>query len=521
LNLRQRCLCITDRLVGVLLVILLAGTTLAFGGATWWSGPAIAGLTTAFVLACLVRVVLEGEMRVLKTPLTALGFLALGLAALQLAPLPATWAARISPRSREIYALGTLPRPVLDADPSITLPEPAAIRSPVTVDRSATLRWLAGATVCLALFWGVSQFADRLGRLHVVCGSIVAAFMLNTAFALVQLVGGMGGLYGFIHPGQGPIWAPTVHELLTTPNATALRTVAPVSGATHPTWAALVPDHPFLIGSLMGGPGAYLALGSIGLPLGLALLLQRIAPRGSRDGLWVRLGETGHGGLVVLLAVMLAASAGVVGLLAGPLLAVPFAVALVFVGLPSAWPTGLRWSGLAMTSMLILWLGGGVLLGDVLARMPGMGLPVAGPGVQAATRVWADCRTMVRDFPLLGSGLGSFASIYPWYKTADESRTTAQSSLVQWWVEAGGVGVALVLMAGTWCLVRLPGAVRRVGTADRALAFGLIGAATGFTLFSAVHWTVELVAVAMIASALGGTWNRWLAGASDLFVERG
>jgi hypothetical protein len=447
--------------------------------------------------------------------------LALGLAAVQLAPLPEMWAARLSPRSREVYALGTLTRPVLDADPSIALPEPAAIRSPVTVDRSATLRWLAGASACLALFWGVSQFADRLGRLYVVWGSIVAAFFLNTAFAVVQLVGGMGGLYGFIQPGHGPIWGPTAHELLTTPNATALRTIASASGASHPTWAALVPDHPFLIGSLMGGPGAYLALGSIGLPLGLALLLQRLAPRGSRDGLWARLGETGQGGLVLLLAVMLAASAGVVGLLAGPFWAVPFAIALVLVGLPSSWPSGLRWSGLAMTTLALLGLGGGVALGDVLARMPGTGLPVAEQGVQTTARVWADCRVIVSDFPLLGTGLGSFATIYPSYKTADEARTTALSSLVQWWVEAGGVGVALLLLAGAWCLVRLPGAVRRVGTADRALAFGLIGAAAGFTLFSAVHWTVELAAVAMTASALGGTWNRWLAGGSDLFVERG
>ena len=65
------------------------------------------------------------------------------------------------------------------------------------------------------------------------------------------------------------------------------------------------------------------------------------------------------------------------------------------------------------------------------------------------------------------------------------------------------------------------GAVRRVGTADRALAFGLIGAAASFSLYSAVHWTVELAAVAVAASAWGGTWNRWLAGGTDLFVERG
>ena len=521
MDLRQRLLTLVDRLVAALLAILIAGTALAFGGAVWWAGPAIAGLTAAFVLACLVRVVLEGRMRILKSPLTALGVLALGLATLQLAPLPDPVAGRLSPRSREVYTLGALARPVLDADPSIGRPEPAAVRSPVTMDRSATLRWLAGATACLALFWGVSQFADRLGRLYVVWGSIVAAFFLNTAIAVVQLVGGTSGLYGFIHPGSGPVWAPTAHDLATAPNATTLRSVAAATGMTHPAWASIVPDRPFQVGTLMGGPGAYLALGSIGLPLALALILQLMAPRGSREGLRARLGDSGRGGLVVLLALMIAMSAGVVGLFAGALLTVPFAIALVIVGLPAAWPSGLRWSGLAMTAVALGGLGTGVALGDLLARVPGAGPPVAAEGAGALARVWADSRAIVADFPVLGTGLGSFAAIYPSYKTTDESRTTALSSLLQWWVESGAVGLSLLLIAAVWCLVRLPGAVRRVGTADRVLAFGLIGAAAGFSLFSAVHWTVELAAVAIAASALGGAWNRWLAGGADLFVERG
>ena len=82
-------------------------------------------------------------------------------------------------------------------------------------------------------------------------------------------------------------------------------------------------------------------------------------------------------------------------------------------------------------------------------------------------------------------------------------------------------GAETLLIGGAWCLYRLPGAMRRVGTADRSLAYGLIGAASGFSLYAAAHWSVELPAVAVAASALGGTWNRWLAGGTDLFVERG
>jgi hypothetical protein len=87
-------------------------------------------------------------------------------------------------------------------------------------------------------------------------------------------------------------------------------------------------------------------------------------------------------------------------------------------------------------------------------------------------------------------------------------------------VETGLAGVGLLAMAGLWSLWRLPSCLKRIGTADRMLARGLIGAAVGFSLWSAFHWTAELPAVAISASALGGTWNRWLSGGTDLFVER-
>jgi hypothetical protein len=35
-----------------------------------------------------------------------------------------------------------------------------------------------------------------------------------------------------------------------------------------------------------------------------------------------------------------------------------------------------------------------------------------------------------------------------------------------------------------------------------------------------LHWSIELAAVALAASALAGTWNRWLAGGTDLFIAR-
>jgi hypothetical protein len=88
-------------------------------------------------------------------------------------------------------------------------------------------------------------------------------------------------------------------------------------------------------------------------------------------------------------------------------------------------------------------------------------------------------------------------------------------------IESGAVGLALLALATLWCVCRLPASLKHVGSAERTLAYGLIGAALSFGLWSVVHWTVELPAVAIAASALLGTCNRWLAGGTDLFVERG
>jgi O-antigen ligase len=147
--------------------------------------------------------------------------------------------------------------------------------------------------------------------------------------------------------------------------------------------------------------------------------------------------------------------------------------------------------------------------------------PVAAVPWERAQLLWADSLTVFRNFPIVGTGFGSFSAIHPYVKTREASSTTAMSSLLQWAAESGAVGLTLLLAATLWILCRLPGVVKRVGSADRTLAYGLIGAALGFSLWSVVHWTVELPAVAISASALGGTWNRWLAGGTDLFVDRG
>jgi hypothetical protein len=176
---------------------------------------------------------------------------------------------------------------------------------------------------------------------------------------------------------------------------------------------------------------------------------------------------------------------------------------------------------LGLTALLALALGLGAAFVTAWPAIIGGQPPCAPVSWETTKRLWSDSLTILPSFPWVGTGFGSFGAIYPYAKTHDSSSSTSMSSVLQWAVESGALGLCLVGSAALWCVCRLPTCLQRVGSADRTLAFGLLGAALGFSLWSVVHWTIELPAVAISASALFGTWNRWLAGGTDLFVERG
>jgi hypothetical protein len=523
-NLRQRILRATDRVLATALVVLVLGSAVCFGGAVWWFRPAAALMAFLLTGTMLVRLLALGRTSFLKSPLTLLGLLVLAVGIVQLLPLPATLAQRISPVSRQIYSYGSWPERVQADDSSAIVGEPALVRSPASLDRSATLRWVVGAAGCLGIFCVVSHFTDRLRRLYLVWGSVMAAFLLNGALGMVQVAGNSEGLFGYIIPGRAAPWMPALDNLLEAPTTTSLRRLgdspATPSASTTLEQIALVPNRPFLFGTMVGGSGGFLALGALALPLSLAIVLHVISPRGSRESFSSRLSHTGQGGLVLLLIVMLVLCSFLVGMMAGPWYSLPFGMGLLAVGLPSLVARGSRGSALALTISLTTSLGLGAALAGAWPKIVG-GQPAVAPLTwESTTLLWTESLPLLKRFPVVGTGFGSFPTIHPYFKIHEASSTTAMSSLLQWAIESGAIGLGILGLAGLWSICRLPFCLKSVGSADRSLAYGLLGAAVGFSLWFVVQWTIELPAVAISVSALGGTWNRWLAGGTDLFVER-
>ena len=138
MNLRLRLLKIVDGLLAALILVTVTGTSLAFGGAVWWAKPALAVTTSLMIVASLARCLLDGRWIVLKSPLAMLGLFAIGLALIQLTPMPGRIASLLSPQARAAHALGTLPDLAKADDPDAVIPESAASRTPATLDRPAT-----------------------------------------------------------------------------------------------------------------------------------------------------------------------------------------------------------------------------------------------------------------------------------------------------------------------------------------------------------------------------------------------
>jgi hypothetical protein len=192
------------------------------------------------------------------------------------------------------------------------------------------------------------------------------------------------------------------------------------------------------------------------------------------------LSHTGAGSLLALVIVLLSVSSALVGLFAGTWFSLPFAVGIAAVGLPSALAPSSRWPAVWLTALVLGCLGMGVLLGIAWPTWIGSSLPIQPLSWDSTKMVWAESLAILKDFPILGTGLGSFRSIHPYYKIHDATATTAMSSLLQCGVETGAIGLGIVGLAGLWCLCRLPWCIKAVGTADRTLAYGLIGAAVSF-----------------------------------------
>ena len=439
----------TDRVMAAAVVALVFGSAVCFGGAVWWFRPAV---SRADVRACRHQAHAALARRAgaaLEEPaVPARAAWRLALGSCSLCRCRRRWRAGSRRLHTRFTRTGILPALARADLPSVRLER--AGRGSLAGDArpGRDLALAGGGGRVPGDLLGRRHFADRLGRLYLVWGSVVAAFVLNAAFGLVQIVGQAEGCTAFSSRGRPRSGPP---RRTTCSRRPARRSCAgwarrpprrPTADSPAFERIALVPDRPFLFGTMMGGAGAFLALGSLALPLALAIVLHVLSPRGSRESLSYRLKHTGQGGLAVS-ARGHARREHVPGRPDGR------AVVLLAIcpgdGGRRVCPARPARAGLSLglLSLLLASLGLGATSRCRLAGLSSAASLRSRPiswrirPARSGPRACRSCAT----FPLVGTGLGSFGTIYPYVKTHDASSTTAMSSLLQCGVESGAVGL--------------------------------------------------------------------------------
>ncbi len=124
-------------------------------------------------------------------------------------PLPPSLAHMLSPAAHEIYSYGNLPGLARADLPSVRLER--AGRGSLAGDARpcGDLALAGGGGVRVWGFSGQStHFADRLRPAVPGLGVRRGGVRAQRRLGLVQIVGQAEGMYGFLQPGNAPIWAP-------------------------------------------------------------------------------------------------------------------------------------------------------------------------------------------------------------------------------------------------------------------------------------------------------------------------
>jgi O-antigen ligase len=121
--------------------------------------------------------------------------------------------------------------------------------------------------------------------------------------------------------------------------------------------------------------------------------------------------------------------------------------------------------------------------------------------------LWRNTAEMALEYPLTGTGLGSFKYVFPRYQEVNPDRrfSHAEGDWIQYFAETGAVGVLLLLAFGVGLVRVLLRGLSRRGSRRALAAGGFVGLA-GIVLHGFVDTSLHIPANMVAATVLlGGT----------------
>ncbi len=157
--------------------------------------------------------------------------------------------------------------------------------------------------------------------------------------------------------------------------------------------------------------------------------------------------------------------------------------------------------------VLLIGISGGIWLGlnPLIGRYALLPKEIAAEGSRAA--IWRDTMVLIKDFPLWGSGLGSYRYIFPKYKRsiAQAVYHHAHNDYLELAAETGMVGFLIIMgLAGYFWQQVITKWHRRKSTYVKGLVFGCIGGGAAMLFHSFADFNMHIPANILLLTVIMG-----------------
>jgi O-antigen ligase len=461
--------------VGALAAALFAGPLL-LGGAPSWAWAALWACSAAAFLITVAVWIVEGRATMVLSPVPAIAAVVAAVAAAQLIPLPPRLLGLTGGRTQEIHrtlsGLGLERASLAPAD---------------------TVQALVKAA--LVLMASVSTLALPRARrmLFVLAAAVAASAVVASAAGIIQENGTSEKIFGLVDLTASAEGQPLRSAALDPALSSGIGRIDEVSAGAGTFFRRSVN-----VGDVFGpyaNSNHFGGLIEIALPVMFALLLGILeAGRGGwRDeGGFAR---TTEGNLALLLgfAVLL----GVAALVCSHSFGAAGGLALGLMAVAATFSMARR---RAVTALAII-AGLAAAAAAAFALRPGIAglLPsVLGSKFAGRFEIWRATGRAALDFPIIGSGLGTFASVMPHYETTEAKAFFAHNDYLQAALEAGlPVALLLGVLASRQLRTLARGAARNGDLYCAALSAGAAGALAAIAFHSFFDFNLQVPANAL------------------------
>jgi O-antigen ligase len=139
----------------------------------------------------------------------------------------------------------------------------------------------------------------------------------------------------------------------------------------------------------------------------------------------------------------------------------------------------------------------------------------------ARAQVWRDTWALVRDYPLVGCGLGAFAQAFPRYRTflPQLAIDTVHNDYLQFLAELGVIGFAIAAAGMTILFVSAAdGAFRNADLSSRYIAIACLAALVAILIHSFTDYNLYIPANAMLVAWIAGIVASLNCGSKEVFT---